>query len=88
MRQALIAVVVMCVASWAIAAQPAPLSDPQVQAIREAAPESGTVHLDPDTAMNPHSLGAALRAAGAAPGSSQVTKSGCSRTLFPVHLEA
>ena len=37
-----------------------------VQAIRDAAPESGTVHLDPDTAMNPHSLRAALRAAGAA----------------------
>ena len=37
-----------------------------VRAIRDAAPESGTVHLDPDTAMNPHSLNAALRAAGAA----------------------
>jgi acetoin utilization deacetylase AcuC-like enzyme len=37
-----------------------------VQAIRDAAPESGTVHLDPDTAMNPFSLHAALRAAGAA----------------------
>jgi acetoin utilization deacetylase AcuC-like enzyme len=37
-----------------------------VRAIREAAPEHGTVHLDPDTAMNPHSLKAALRAAGAA----------------------
>ena len=36
-----------------------------VQAVREAAPQSGTVHLDPDTAMNPHSLNAALRAAGA-----------------------
>ncbi len=37
-----------------------------VRAVRDAAPESGTVHLDPDTAMNPHSLNAALRAAGAA----------------------
>jgi acetoin utilization deacetylase AcuC-like enzyme len=37
-----------------------------VRAIREAAPESGTVHLDPDTAMNAHTLNAALRAAGAA----------------------
>ncbi len=36
-----------------------------VRAIREAAPASGTVHLDPDTAMNPHSLTAALHAAGA-----------------------
>jgi acetoin utilization deacetylase AcuC-like enzyme len=37
-----------------------------VKAIREAAPESGRVHLDPDTAMNPHTLNASLRAAGAA----------------------
>jgi acetoin utilization deacetylase AcuC-like enzyme len=37
-----------------------------VAAIRDAAPQSGTVHLDPDTAMNPHTLQAALRAAGAA----------------------
>jgi acetoin utilization deacetylase AcuC-like enzyme len=37
-----------------------------VRAIRDAAPEHGTVHLDPDTAMNPHTLSAALRAAGAA----------------------
>jgi acetoin utilization deacetylase AcuC-like enzyme len=36
-----------------------------VRAIRDAAPQHGTVHLDPDTAMNPHSLNAALRAAGA-----------------------
>ena len=37
-----------------------------VSAIRGAAPASGTVRLDPDTAMNPFSLQAALRAAGAA----------------------
>jgi acetoin utilization deacetylase AcuC-like enzyme len=37
-----------------------------VQAIRDAAPATGRVHLDPDTAMNPHTLNAALRAAGAA----------------------
>jgi acetoin utilization deacetylase AcuC-like enzyme len=37
-----------------------------VKAIRESAPSAGTVHLDPDTAMNPFSLQAALRAAGAA----------------------
>ena len=37
-----------------------------VRAIRAAAPATGIVHLDPDTAMNPHSLNAALRAAGAA----------------------
>jgi acetoin utilization deacetylase AcuC-like enzyme len=37
-----------------------------VHAIRNAAPAEGTVHLDPDTAMNPWTLQAALRAAGAA----------------------
>jgi acetoin utilization deacetylase AcuC-like enzyme len=37
-----------------------------VRAIRDAAPETGTVHLDPDTAMNPFTFNAALRAAGAA----------------------
>jgi acetoin utilization deacetylase AcuC-like enzyme len=37
-----------------------------VRAIREAAPRQGTVHLDPDTAMNRFTLQAALRAAGAA----------------------
>ncbi len=37
-----------------------------VSAIRAAAPDHGTVHLDPDTAMNPYTLNAALRAAGAA----------------------
>jgi acetoin utilization deacetylase AcuC-like enzyme len=36
-----------------------------VRAVRDAAPEAGTVHLDPDTAMNPHSFRASLRAAGA-----------------------
>lgn len=34
--------------------------------LERAAPASGLVHLDPDTAMNPHTLTAALRAAGAA----------------------
>ena len=37
-----------------------------VRAIRAAAPSEGRIHLDPDTAMNPYSLNAALRAAGAA----------------------
>ena len=37
-----------------------------VRAIREVAPQSGTIHLDPDTAMNRFTLQAALRAAGAA----------------------
>jgi acetoin utilization deacetylase AcuC-like enzyme len=37
-----------------------------VRAIREISPQSGTVHLDPDTAMNQWTLNAALRGAGAA----------------------
>jgi len=37
-----------------------------VDEIEAAAPESGIVHLDPDTAMNAHSYRAALHAAGAA----------------------
>src|SRR3989454_10928595 len=36
-----------------------------IEAIREASPRSGIVHLDPDTAMCPHTWDAALRAAGA-----------------------
>jgi acetoin utilization deacetylase AcuC-like enzyme len=36
-----------------------------VEAMAQAAPSSGLVHLDPDTAMNRHSLTAARRAAGA-----------------------
>jgi acetoin utilization deacetylase AcuC-like enzyme len=36
-----------------------------VRAVRAAAPQAGMVHLDPDTAMNPFTLQAALRAAGA-----------------------
>ena len=37
-----------------------------VREIVAAAPSTGYRHLDPDTAMNPHTLSAALRAAGAA----------------------
>jgi len=37
-----------------------------IEAIRDAAPRSGIVHLDPDTAMSPHTWDAVLRAAGAA----------------------
>jgi acetoin utilization deacetylase AcuC-like enzyme len=37
-----------------------------VNGLESAAPEKGLIHLDPDTAMNPHTLTAALRAAGAA----------------------
>src|SRR5262245_4795261 len=37
-----------------------------IEAIHEARPQRGIVHLDPDTAMNPFTWDAALRAAGAA----------------------
>jgi acetoin utilization deacetylase AcuC-like enzyme len=37
-----------------------------IEAIKEASPVRGIVHLDPDTAMNPSTWTAALRAAGAA----------------------
>jgi acetoin utilization deacetylase AcuC-like enzyme len=36
-----------------------------VDSVERRAPREGSVHLDPDTAMNPHSLSAARRAAGA-----------------------
>ena len=36
-----------------------------LERIKRASPEMGVVHLDPDTAMNPHTWQAALRAAGA-----------------------
>ena len=40
-------------------------SQDYVEAIKAASPQSGTVQLDPDTSMNPHTLQAARRAAGA-----------------------
>src|SRR5262245_50112123 len=40
--------------------------DAYIEAIRSARPARGIVHLDPDTAMNPSTWDAALRAAGAA----------------------
>src|SRR3954469_21001097 len=53
-----------------------------VRAIRDLAPKHGTVHLDPDTAMNPWSLQAALRAAGAAVLAVDLTLSGQAKTAF------
>src|SRR6266850_699221 len=53
-----------------------------VRAIRELAPKQGTVHLDPDTAMNPWSLQAALRAAGAAVLAVDLTLTGKAKTAF------
>ncbi len=40
-------------------------SDDYIDQIWASVPQNGLVHLDPDTAMNPHTLDAALRAAGA-----------------------
>jgi acetoin utilization deacetylase AcuC-like enzyme len=46
--------------------QLASVHDPDyVDAVFKAAPSHGLIRLDPDTSMNPHSLNAALRAAGA-----------------------
>ena len=53
-----------------------------VRAIREVAPANGTVHLDPDTAMNPYSLVAALRAAGAAVLATDLVMSGEAENAF------
>ena len=53
-----------------------------VQAIRQVAPEEGTVHLDPDTAMNRWSLQAALRAAGAAVLATDLVVSGEAKSAF------
>jgi acetoin utilization deacetylase AcuC-like enzyme len=53
-----------------------------VRAIREVAPAHGTVHLDPDTAMNPYSLTAALRAAGAAVLATDLVMSGEAENAF------
>ena len=53
-----------------------------VRAIRECAPTEGTVHLDPDTAMNRHSLDAALRAAGAAVLATDLVMTGKAESAF------
>jgi acetoin utilization deacetylase AcuC-like enzyme len=53
-----------------------------IEAIREAAPEHGIVHLDPDTAMCPHTLSAALRAAGAAVQATDLVVGGRSASAF------
>jgi acetoin utilization deacetylase AcuC-like enzyme len=53
-----------------------------VRAIRNAAPSEGTVHLDPDTAMNPFTLQAALRAAGAAVLAVDLVMTGKAKTAF------
>lgn len=53
-----------------------------VDLIFEHAPQEGLVQLDPDTAMNPHSMNAALRAAGAGILAVDEVLSGRSRNAF------
>jgi acetoin utilization deacetylase AcuC-like enzyme len=47
-----------------------------LSALETASPDRGFVHLDPDTAMNPHTLGAARRAAGAVVAATERVMSG------------
>src|SRR5258706_2377883 len=53
-----------------------------IEAIREASPLNGIVHLDPDTAMSPHTWDAALHAAGAARPATDLVIGGRARTAF------
>lgn len=53
-----------------------------IAALERIAPEKGLIHLDPDTAMNPHSLKAALRAAGAAVLATEMVLRGEMETAF------
>jgi acetoin utilization deacetylase AcuC-like enzyme len=53
-----------------------------VAEIHAAAPSEGYLHLDPDTSMNPHTLTAALRAAGAAVMGAEMVVSGEFKRAF------
>ena len=53
-----------------------------VDYVFSAAPERGYAYLDPDTSMNPSSLGAALRAAGAVVKATDLVMSGEARAAF------
>lgn len=53
-----------------------------VQRIRSIAPHAGIIHLDPDTAMGPMTLSAALHAAGAVPMGVDLVMSGKTRNAF------
>jgi acetoin utilization deacetylase AcuC-like enzyme len=53
-----------------------------IAAIENAVPQTGLVHLDPDTAMNPHTFAAALRAAGAAIFATDMVMEGRVRAAF------
>jgi acetoin utilization deacetylase AcuC-like enzyme len=53
-----------------------------LMALENAAPAGGLVHLDPDTAMNPHTLAAARRAAGACVLATDAVIGGTASTAF------
>jgi acetoin utilization deacetylase AcuC-like enzyme len=53
-----------------------------VDAVSEAAPTSGLRYLDPDTALNPHSIEAALHASGAIARSTQSRRRRRKRSAF------
>lgn len=53
-----------------------------VDAVFSAAPQRGYAYLDPDTSMNPNSLSAALRAAGAVVHATDLVMDGEARTAF------
>jgi len=53
-----------------------------IEAVRDASPREGIVHLDPDTAMCPHTWDAALRAAGAAVLATDLVIGGCAENAF------
>ena len=53
-----------------------------IERIEALSPKTGLAHLDPDTAMNPHTLEAALRAAGAAVLGTELVIDGQASTAF------
>jgi acetoin utilization deacetylase AcuC-like enzyme len=55
-----------------------------IAAMKAIAPSSGIVQLDPDTAMNPHTLKAALRAAGAVVLATDLVVEGKLKSAFAV----
>src|ERR1700730_11770917 len=53
-----------------------------LEALERMAPASGLVEIDPDTAMNPHTLPAAVRAAGAAVAGTDLVIAGQAEAAF------
>jgi acetoin utilization deacetylase AcuC-like enzyme len=53
-----------------------------LDALTARSPEHGLIHVDPDTAMNPHTLAAARRAAGAAVRATDLVLAGTVRNAF------